>query len=102
MSTGSVAPFLPASATVALVASTTSASAPIAGCGGAVVFLNSSSSIAFVKLGAGPLTATASDLPIPPGGRAIVRADRYVTEAAAILMSGSGTVFVTPGSGSAY
>ena len=60
-------------------------------------------SVAFVRLGtAGMSPASAADTPVPPGGRMLIDAGRLVSEASAVLASGTGTVYFTRGDGSVY
>ena len=92
-------PFSP-SATTTIAASTTSASATLLGAGDVAVIYNSTTAVAFVLFGSGALTATAAAFPVPPSGRVIVQTGGLVTNAAVILSTGSGNVYITLGSGS--
>jgi hypothetical protein len=102
MATGSTQPFRPAG-TLALAASTSSANAALVGGGGAVLVYNASSATAFFRLGAASgLTALTSDTPVPPGARMLVDGGPFVNTAAAILSTGTGTVYFTLGDGDTY
>lgn len=103
MSTGSTQPFRIAG-TAQLAASSSSSSIPLSGGGEAVLVYNATSSIAFVRFGVGAgLVATSSDTPVPPGSRMLMHVGGpFVTMAAAVLASGSGTVFFSRGDGTVY
>ena len=102
MSTGANQPFRPAG-TAAAAASTTVANVTLSGGGGAVLVYNATTAIAFFRLvGASGLTATASDTPLPGGARMLVDAGPFVSNAAVVLGSGSGTVYFTLGDGDTY
>jgi hypothetical protein len=102
MSTGSTQPFRPA-ATVSVAASTTSGTVTLAGGGNAVLVFNATSATAFVRFGgATALTAALTDTPVPAGARMLIGAGPFVKSAAAILSSGSGTVYFTLGDGDTY
>jgi hypothetical protein len=100
MATGSIQPFRP-SGTVSLIAGTSSASIGLVGGGDSVVVTNTTSSLAFVRFGADPtVAASATDMPILAGGRAMLAVNSLITCAAAMLASGSGTILFTRGDGS--
>ncbi len=102
MATGSTQPFRPAG-TASLAASTTSSAIALAGGGSAVLVYNASSATAFFRLGAATgLTALNTDTPLPPGARMLVDGGPFVTYAAAVLSSGTGTVYFTLGDGDTY
>lgn len=102
MSIGSALPFRP-SGTASVAASTSAAATPLAGGGSSVLVYNAAGAVAFVRFGVSGMTAaTASDLPVPPGARMLVDAGRLVSEAGAVLASGSGVVYFTRGDGSVY
>jgi hypothetical protein len=102
MSTGANQPFRPAG-TAAAVASTTATNVPLNGGGGALLIYNAASATAFFRLGgASGLTATVADTPVPAGTRMLVDAGPFVSNAAVILGSGSGTVYFTLGDGDTY
>lgn len=102
MAIGSSLPFRPAG-TAAVAASTNAASTPLVGGGSSMLVFNAAGSTAFVRFGmAGMNPATTADTPVPPGSRMLVDAGRLVTEASAVLRSGSGTVYFTRGDGSVY
>jgi hypothetical protein len=100
MSIGSSQPFRPAG-TASLAAGTASASVALAGGGDSLLVTNASAATAFVRLGADPtVAATAADMPVLPNGRALLGVNPLITYAAALLTTGSGTVFFTRGDGS--
>lgn len=103
MATGSTQPFRPAG-TASVGASTVSASAALVGGGSAVLIYNATAATAFVRLGAasGMLAAAVTDTPVPAGARMLLDGGPFVRYAAAILSSGSGTVFFTLGDGDTY
>lgn len=102
MSIGSTQPFRPAG-TVSAAASTTAGAVALAGGGSAVLVYNAAGSTAFFRLGgASGLTASAADTPVPPGARMLVGAGPFVTNAAVVLTSGTGTVYFTLGDGDTY
>ena len=102
MASGSIAAFTP-EATVSIAASTASAAAVLTGTGPSLLVYNATSSTAFLSLGASSATtATANTLPIPAGQQILLGISATVTAAAVVLSSGSGTVYLTRGSGSAY
>ncbi len=102
MATGATQPFRPAG-TASVAASVSSANVSLAGGGNAVLVYNASSATAFFKLGAASgLTAALTDTPVPAGGRMLVDAGPFVNKAAAILATGTGTVYFTLGDGDTY
>ncbi|MGE4482018.1 hypothetical protein [Acidocella sp.] len=102
MASGSTQPFRPAG-TVGVAASTSAANAALVGGGQAVLVYNASSAVAFFRLGgASALSAGVSDTPVPPGGRMLVDAGPFVTNAAVLLSTGTGMVYFTRGDGDNY
>ena len=102
MATGSTQPFRPAG-TAGAAASTTAANVALVGGGQAVLVYNASASVAFFRLGgASALSVGSSDTPVPPGSRMLVDAGPFVTNAAVMLSTGSGTVYFTRGDGDSY
>lgn len=102
MSIGSALPFRP-TGTAAVAASSGAAATALSGGGSSVLVYNGAGAVAFVRFGmAGMSPATTGDLPVPPGARMLVDAGRLVTEAGAVLASGTGTVYFTRGDGSVY
>jgi hypothetical protein len=100
MAIGSTLPFRPAG-TVALGATATSASIPLAGGGDSVVVTNTTTSLAYVRFGADPsVVATAADMPVLPNSRIMLGINTLITNVAALLASGSGTMLFTRGDGS--
>ena len=101
MSTGAITPFQPA-ATVTLAASTIASNVQLTGNGEALLITNSTSSLAFVRLGSDQgVSATISDTPILPVSKILLRCGPLVSYCAAILASGSGAIMFTRGDGSA-
>lgn len=100
MSTGSTQPFRP-TGTVSLSAGTSSSNVQLAGGGESVVVTNTATSLAFVRFGAdSTVTASASDMPILAGSKAMIGINPLIKSAAAILTSGSGAILFTRGDGS--
>ena len=100
MPIGSITPFRP-TGTVSLNASTSSSAVALAGGGESVVVTNISTSLAYVRFGAGPTTsATNADMPVLANSRVMLSANSLVKYAAALLASGSGAVLFTRGDGS--
>ena len=103
MSTGSISAFAQ-SGVVTLAASTTSAGAALAGTGDTVLVSNPAAAVAWVALsgGSGPPTAVVgTGYPVLPGARRLIASAMTVTQAAVILTTGTGNVYVETGSGSA-
>jgi hypothetical protein len=101
MSVGTVQPFQPAY-TVAISASATPLAKPLSPAGTSVLVTNAASDYAFVRLGTAGVVASATDIPVPAGGRLLLHAPEPVTAVSVLLNSGTGTVFVSRGSGTAY
>jgi hypothetical protein len=102
MASGSIAAFSP-EATVSVAASTTSTAVVLVGTGPSLLIYNGSNSTAFLSLGASKvLTATTAELPVPAGSQVLLGIGATISAAAVILSSGTGTVFLTRGSGSFY
>jgi hypothetical protein len=102
MTTGATQPFRPAG-TAHVSATTSAASIALVGGGNAVLIYNSTSATAFFRLGgAGALTATTSDTPVPAGARMLLGGGPFVNHAAVVLGSGSGIVYFTLGDGDTY
>ncbi len=102
MATGSTQPFRPAG-TVNIAASTISANAKLVGGGGAVLVYNSSSATAYFRIGAvAGLAALTTDTPVPPGAQMLVDGGPFVSYAAVVLSSGTGSVYFTLGDGDTY
>ena len=100
MAIGSIQPFRP-TGTVSMTTGTASASIALAGGGETVVVTNTATTLGFVRFGADPsVTATAADMPVLPGSRVMLAANPLITYAAAMLLSGSGSLFFTRGDGS--
>lgn len=102
MASGSIAAFSP-EATVSITAGTSSNAVALGGSGPSLLVFNTTSSIAFLSLGASTsVNATTSSLPVPAGAQLLLTVGATVAAAAVVLASGSGTVYLTRGSGSAY
>jgi hypothetical protein len=102
MSTGATQPFRPAG-TVTAAATTAPVNVGLNGGGSAVLIYNAAASTAFFRLGgATSLTVSIADTPVPPGARMLVDAGPFVTNAAVMLGSGSGSVYFTRGDGDTY
>ena len=101
MSVGSVQPFQP-SYTVSLAASTTPAAQVLPAAGTSVLVTNAAGDYVFVRLGAPGVLAAANDIPVPAGGRLLLHAPETVSAISVLLNSGTGTVFVSRGTGTAY
>jgi hypothetical protein len=102
MSTGANQPFRPAG-TAAAAASTAVTNVALNGGGGAVLIYNAAAATAFFRLGgASGLSAAVSDTPVPAGARMLVDAGPFVSNAAVVLSSGTGTVYFTLGDGDTY
>ena len=100
MPAGSSHPFRP-SGTASLSASTMPASVGLAGGGDSVLVTNAASSIAFVRFGAdATVTANAGDMPVLPNSRMLIAVNSLIRSAAAVLVSGTGSVYFTRGDGS--
>jgi hypothetical protein len=86
-----------------VTASTTSAAVTLGGTGPSLLIYNSSSSTAFLSLGAtNALTATTAGMPVPAASQVLLGIGATVSAAAIVLTTGTGTVFLTRGSGSFY
>jgi len=90
--------FIP-TGTVAVAASTSSVVAALPGQGDTLLIYNTTSGVAFVV--AGP-TATTAGYVVPPGARGLMKCGLVATQVAVILSTGSGTVYVTQGTGANY
>ncbi|ABQ31492.1 MULTISPECIES: hypothetical protein [Acidiphilium] len=101
MTVGSVNPFNPAG-TVAIAATSTSASTALPAKGDTVVVTNPTASLAFVRVGNGPQSASEGDMPVPAGTRARIFAGPYVNQIGAVMPGGSGTIYATVGNGTEF
>ncbi len=97
MAIGTVQPFAATGKTIAVGASTTSATAALAAQGESLLVTNGTAALAFVQLGAGP--ATVADIPILPNAQRVLQAGQFAKSVAVVLASGSGNVYFTPGTG---
>ena len=103
MSTGSVSAFAQAGI-VTLAASTTSAGAALAGTGDTVLVSNPTAAVAWVALGGGsspPTAVIGIGYPVLSGARRLIASAATATQAAVILTTGTGSVYIETGSGSA-
>lgn len=99
MANGSLTAFQP-TGTVALTAGTTSVSVALVGGGDSIVVTNTTTELAYVRFGADPsVAATSTDMPVLPGTRVILGINVLISNAAAVLASGSGNVLFTRGNG---
>lgn len=101
MSVGAVQPFQP-SYTISLSASTVATSAKLAAGGTSLLVTNAASDYAFVRLGSVGVSATPADTPVPAGARLLLHAPEPVVAISIVLNSGTGTVFVSRGTGTSY
>jgi hypothetical protein len=99
MSTGTTQAFSPIS-TATAAASTTSASVTLPANADSILVFNATAAVAFVAIGVS--TATVANTPVPAGTRQLFDSSPYVTSAAVILASGTGSVYFTAGLGTAY
>ncbi|MGA9865713.1 MAG: hypothetical protein WBQ75_04655 [Acetobacteraceae bacterium] len=101
MSVGAVQPFQP-SYTLSLTVSTTAVTKTLPPAGTSVLVTNAASDYTFVRLGTPGVLATANDIPVPAGARLLLHAPEPVGAISMLLNSGTGTVFVSRGTGTAY
>ena len=100
MAIGSIAPFRP-TGTASLSASTSPSTVALTGGGDTIVVTNAATSLAYVRFGAdSSVSATNADMPVLANSRVMLAANSLVTYAAAVLVSGTGTVLFTRGDGS--
>ena len=100
MATGSITPFR-ATGTVSLTSGTSSGSVALAGGGESVVVTNITSSLAYVRFGAdASVAASSADMPVMANAKVMLSVNSLVSYAAAVLVTGSGTVLFTRGDGS--
>lgn len=86
--------------TVSVSASVASASSAISAGYPQLLVTNDTNSLAFVTTGIGSATAAATSLPVGAKSQAVISVPVSHDFAAAILVSGTGTVYFTPGYGS--
>ena len=99
MANGSLTAFQP-TGTATLTAGTSSTSAVLVGGGDSVVVTNTSAALAYVRFGADhTVAATSADMPVLAGTRVILGINGLISNAAAVLASGSGNVLFTRGNG---
>jgi hypothetical protein len=93
-------PFRP-TGTAALSATTASAVVLLVGGGDSVVVTNTSASLAYVRFGAdSTVSASNADMPVLANTRVMLAVNSLVRYAAAVLISGNGSVLFTRGDGS--
>lgn len=97
-------PFSALSDTTAVISGTTTSAAAslpgTAGGGQSVRVFNSGTTIAFVRWAATSPTAVATDIPIAPGATEVFSLPVDAAFVAAILASGTGSIYFTRGAGS--
>jgi hypothetical protein len=86
-------------ASTALPAGAVTASPLAAYAGDALLVFNASSAVAHVSVNG---TATATNLPIPAGGSRLLTIGPMALTASVVLDSGSGTVYLSRGTGHTY
>lgn len=101
MSVGAVQPFQP-SYTVSLAAGTAAVSQTLPPAGTSVLVTNAAADYVFVRLGVAGVVAAPNDTPVPAGARMLLHAPEAVSAISVLLNSGTGTVFVSRGTGTAY
>ncbi|MBV8869859.1 MAG: hypothetical protein JOY65_10640 [Acetobacteraceae bacterium] len=101
MSVGTAQPFQP-SYTLSIAASTTATSQVLPPAGTSVLVTNAANDFVFVRLGVSNQAATPNDTPVPAGARLLLHAPETVSAISMLLNSGTGTVFVSRGTGTAY
>ena len=100
MAIGSISGFRP-TGTVVLNAGTTSANTPLSGGGESVVVTNPTTNLAFVRFGSdGTVNASTADMPVLPASRVLLSINTLISYAAALMTSGSGSIYFTRGDGS--
>jgi hypothetical protein len=100
MASGSITPFRP-TGTASLGATTSSTAVALAGGGESIVVTNTTASLAYIRFGADPsVSASGSDMPVLPNARVMLGVNDLVRYAAAVLVSGNGTILFTRGDGS--
>ena len=95
-----ISAFRQTGSTVPISATTSSQNVAISGSRGSVMVHNQTSSWAYVSFGIGnTLTAASTDYWVAPGSTQPLSVPTNITYAAAILVSGTGTIGFTPGEG---
>ncbi|HTJ88889.1 MAG TPA: hypothetical protein VL356_01735 [Acidocella sp.] len=97
MATGSISPFSPIGTTT-IAASNVAVSGKVAAAEALLVY-NATAATAFVSLGG---VASTASTPIPPGGRQLFASNPFISTVSVVLGSGTGNVYVSAGSGTAY
>lgn len=95
-------PFSPSGDTVKVAATTTSGSVALGAAARTVRVYNAATTLAHISFGVGAATAAAGgddSLPMAPGSVEVFAVNTGVSHAAAILPSGTGDVYFTPGDG---
>ncbi len=100
MPLGSVSPFRP-TGTVSVSVGALSANVLLSGGGDSVVVTNTTTSLAFIRFGSDPtVAASISDMPVLGLDRIILSVNSLISHAAAVSLSGSGTILFSRGDGS--
>jgi hypothetical protein len=102
VSTGLVSPFVQGGI-VTIAASTTSAAASLPAPGDTLAVTNPTTALAWISLGgsgSAPSATPGSGYPVLPGARRLIGSGTLVTQVAAVLSSGSGSIYVEVGTGS--
>ena len=100
MAIGSTSGFRP-TGTAILNAGTLSGSVPLTGGGESIVVTNPTPYLGFVRFGADPtVSATSNDMPVLPTSRVLLAVNGLISNAAGVLVNGSGSVYFTRGDGS--
>jgi hypothetical protein len=99
MSVGSVQAFQPAN-TVILAVSDVSATVELPRGGSSILITNPTAQVVFVHLGGN--AAAITDTPVMAGGRLLLNCPSPVQSISAITATGSGTIYLTRGDGTAY
>jgi hypothetical protein len=103
MAQGSNQPMMASSTTASVSGTTTTANVAIAGNGESCLVYNPGTTIAFVNFGTdNTVAATVTGFPIPPGGSRLIGISNLVKYAAAIMGTGTATIYFTRGNGSTY
>jgi hypothetical protein len=96
---GTLEAFTQGADTVAVSASTTSASQSFTAGLSHLLVTNASTQLAFFTTGIGSATASATKTPIVPGAQAVVSIPTDHNTVAAVLAASTGTIYFTPGYG---
>lgn len=95
-------PFSPSGNSVKVAATTASGSVALGSVARTVRVHNAATTIAFIAFGVGAAAAATSgsdSIPLAPGATEVFSVNTGITHAAAILTTGTGDVWFTPGDG---